>query len=536
MTKEQQAIIEAVRARREAAEAQKKADAVAQPVAAPAQPQAAAPVAAPAPRFGSYGEGVGFDPRTGLPTSAGSEIAAQTRLAARTGLPALGYAAGGPFLAVPAAVLGEQIAASTENRQATGGEMTAAAIPALVPGGNLARAGLGRTLYEGSKLATANVAGETAKSLIDHQVLPTLDVVLDKVKEGFYGAGLAKALSKATGEISKAFSKVDEAKLASEGIERSAKVVRESGYKLPSVASPVTGAKDTPVGAALLKASSPNLEAKFVIENQKNTNRLAAKYAGIEGKPVTEKYLNEAASPHNAVYDTFDKMGGDAKKDLSMFKQYRDKYHRELRDSKVAGHSEKFEQAMESKSKMEYYERRLETHAAYNETAELYQKFQTAREALAKINATREAANLLTGEVDATIFRRMKDRGVPLTDEGEKIAMMAEAFPDYAVPASKLVEVKKAGLMSRVGGATAKVAPALIGGYSMGPGGAMLGAGLTGAALTARYGAQKAVDAALLSRYYQMSKAAQPYYGIARPDIPQNLARYASLAIGRENQ
>jgi hypothetical protein len=182
------------------------------------------------------------------------------------------------------------------------------------------------------------------------------------------------------------------------------------------------------------------------------------------------------------------------------------------------------------------YEQRLEAHAAYNENPKLYDKFQEARTALAKINATREATNTFTGEVDARDFLKMHNRNNGLlTDEGLQIAEMAGAFPDFAIPASKVVQIKLKGpsALTNLTQTAARYAPVAAGAHLGGGAGAMAGAALTGVGLAGKYGMQKAADAALLSKYYQMSPMAKQKYATDPANALQQFSRFAGFGSSR---
>ena len=540
MNEQQLAILEAVKARQKAAKAAEVSQSAeaskqqvlmpkAPPVAVPQATQAATPVQAQ--NLASYGEGVNFDPRTGLPSTAGQKSLQQAQMAIRGAAPAIGSIAG-PAGTVAGAALGEYAANKLEGKDTTAGDYAFSTVLSLVPAANLAGAGVKRTLLEALKFGGTAAVASTARSLIDKGELPSGSEIIGDVAGGAIGAGASRLASGVGTAASAAF---ERNKTLSEGVAKSVENVRNSGYKLPSVASPTTGAADTGITSALLKASSPHIETKFIIENQKNTNKLAAKFAGIPGQAITEENLAKAAKPHNEVYAQLESLGEDAKKDLKLFKAYRDKYNKEIRDSKVPGHSEKYDMAMKSKEAMDEYEKRLEAHAAYNENPKLYDKFQEARTALAKINATREATNTFTGEVDARDFAKMYDRNRLLSDEGLQIAQMAGAFPDFAIPASKVVQIKLKGpsALTNITQTAARYAPVAAGAHLGGGAGAMAGAALTGVGLAGKYGMQKAADAALLSKYYQMSPMAKQKYATDPANALQQFSRFAGFGSSR---
>lgn len=142
-------------------------------------------------------------PGAGVVASMIEDPRAATAMGVRMAGPAIGQAAGAPLApftggaSVPAlgglfGIGSEALASFIEGKPVTKGSLTAAGITGMVPGSSMAGAGAKTLAKEGTKLAAANLAATTAKTLGDENRIPTAQEAGMAVGTAYAAAPLSK--------------------------------------------------------------------------------------------------------------------------------------------------------------------------------------------------------------------------------------------------------------------------------------------------------------------------------------------------------
>jgi predicted GNAT family acetyltransferase len=215
-------------------------------------------------------------------------------------------------------------------------------------------------------------------------------------------------------------------------------------------------------------AGQENVLANVAIENQTNTNRLLSKSLGLgERRKITEMDLDEAAAPHEAVYDELRRriparapdpelaedvarLGSEYRDNplltstpeidqlrarlmavegnvstsdtLAAIRQWRKRARTLFQSSDDPA---KLEMAGAYRAAATAFERSLERGAEVIGDQQLVQRFRTARQELAKNHDVRSA--LVGGDVDAHKIAKIGEKGA-LTGELEDVAEIARQF------------------------------------------------------------------------------------------------------------
>jgi hypothetical protein len=422
----------------------------------------------------------------------------------RAGGPAAGQAIGafgGPFspATVPiggaiGGMAGEYGAQRREGGPLRFGAILGAGVVGAIPGASMATAGPRAMVREGAKYAAGNLAGKAVETEFDQGRLPT-----------FSEAGLALGTGAAAPVISKAldggaFSASVKAE-ASRGapLKRTIDAGREAGY----VFTPQSVNKEgSAVGDIVDQvAGGPAVAAKVAVVNQKATNAQARQYAGLAADAgLDDKAISQAINRESKPFAELAQVSPQASVQLEGVKQARAdakaiwKQYDAKADAGIAS-PELRDAAKYQEGLADLYEQELEKEARRVGRPELVDQMREARKNLAKIHMVDRALNPSAGDVSAHAFGRALDDGVKLTDEALTIASMAKAFPHLTRDAAKIADT-----------ASGKI-PVI----------------------------ESLVKRGLLSDTFQ-SKIAKPFYGVDRPDMAANLAKFGTLAAGRNSQ
>ena len=304
------------------------------PTPAPA-PAPAAPAPAPAQRFsGSYGEGVNFDPRTGLPSTAGQNLEqaalAVAKMGLRSGGPAVGQSIGmatGPVspIAVPllGAVGGFTGELGAQALEGKGYNMTDAYLAAVQGGipfspfaSKAVQAGTANAreiakyaVKEGSKFAAANIGIEQARNLAEDKGVLTPKQLGLAALAGYMVPGVSFLIPGAVEP--KAQARFDNAKQISTAQSR----IRRSAEKLVNLGGAVEPELINQSEGGWVTALSTQQQRLPVIQ-QKNNALARSKIResiGLTGDgPLTGEVLNKVTEKNFAPYRQLEAMGPEA--------------------------------------------------------------------------------------------------------------------------------------------------------------------------------------------------------------------------------
>lgn len=492
---------------------------------------------------------------------AGAVANAATNMGLRGGAPAAGQAVGamtGPFAPVAVPVLGavggmggEALAQLREGEGFSPGAILGAGVAGAVPGGSLAKAGLGKVAKEGGKALAGNVAAQAVETGVDEGRLPNAAEAALAGGAAVVGTAAVKGLDKgvqwAAAKQTKALQNAIRDQVLAEA--------RAAGYVIPP--SKVNSSFVNNVLESIAGKAATAQEA--AARNQEITNALVRKAIGAPPEaPLTESMLRQIRKEAAAPYEEISQMALQGKKDLDTLKKNRftvsDPHEREVLMNDPETVKEMSELAIRAGADVEALKRaRYEANAQYTfhrrsgdpkalaraRTAEelagrledkieeaavvvgrpeLVDQLRAARVRIAKAHQVEQALNLSDANVSAPILGRSFDKGAPLNGPLKTVAQFQQAFPAFAregatVPApgvSKLNFVTSLGLGA--------------GGYAAaGP------TGLLAATIPLMDGPMRKL---VLSPSYQRIMG-QPFSGTDMPDFIAQAAQQAARSAGR---
>jgi len=443
---------------------------------------------------------------------------------------ALGQTLGAPFAAAGGVQIGGALGGmagnaisqlTTRDKKFSPGEMFAAGVSGAVPGAPLAKAGAKELLKQSAKYGVTNVAAANTASLIDRRELAD--------SRGNVVAGAAGAISPFIGkglDIGRS-SSIAATKSTQDSLNRA--TLRE-GRSLGLVVPPAVVAPNAVNNTLQSHAGKAATAQEAIIRNQAAVNDAVRK--DIFGDSVVDLSapfspiaLNTARIGPNLVYEEISKISPTAAGLLAQFKQanadanaafsaYRASIVKDpalLASAKA--HSEvadQMEKAIAAEAK------------AAGANPDIIERLAEARTKLAQIGLAERAVNKGSGNIDPAIIGDAFDAGEKLTGNLKKIGAFENAFGKYIKDQANTVpsgvdHLKYIGRM--VGGSGL--------GYSLG--------GIPAAVATpiAIGASEQLTRDAILSPFYQQAFA-NPSYGPTGPDFAAQLAKFSTMAAGRD--
>lgn len=444
----------------------------------------------------------GVNPRTGLPdtrdtgkmekafvmargaalegggAAAGQTAGAFTGVAAPVAIPVLGAIGGG---------LGDYAEQRLEmaKNPAQGyslGRTLGAMASGAIPGASLAGASAKTVGKEMVKQGAANVAAGALETAVDEKRLPTAGEALMAAGGGVAAPALGRALDRGLFNAALAAEMADRAVL-----DQTIKMGKTAGYVFP----PSKINENIP-NSIMQSLGGDSIGARASRENQKITNQLAKRYAGLpENVPLSVQSIELAIQKASKPYEQVANLSAQAKLSLEEMKQFRAEAKKAWRnyDNSPNPTPEMRDKAQYLTALADTAEQDIANEATRLGRPELARQLDQARVKLAKIHMLDESINEGTGFVNAQSFSRAMDYGRLLTDEAVTIARVAKAFPESTREWSKIAAV---------------------------PSGRVPGA-----------------QQLQLSSPYQVL-GARSSYSARRPDIAASISQYASRAAGRD--
>lgn len=441
-------------------------------------------------------------------------------MASRSGAPAAGQALGamtGPFApaAVPilgalGGVIGETGAQLMEDGPMRPGAIVGAGLAGLVPGGSLAKAGVGTLAKEGLKATATNLAATNIETLIDQHRLATA------TENAFSaGAGIASPI------VGKAFDsgmnrpnlRAQQKAVQNAVRDKTLGEAMEAGYVIsPSKVNP--GGVNSVLESIAGKAATVQESA---IRNQEITNALAAKALGLPGDaPLTTEVLKDLRAESGLAYQKVVASAPHAGKVLDQLKEARHEAAVQFKHYDRSADPAALKAGKAAYRDAANLEWRLESIAVGAKQPNLVKDLKAARKTIAQSYEVERALNLGDGNVNASRLAGSIGR---LTDELDTIARFNKAFPQFtreagSVPAPGVSKLKGLTMLASGAGGAA----------GFGPAGVMLAGIAPLAESTARAG--------ILSRFGQKLLATPSYE--SNPDFAAQVARQLTLATGRD--
>jgi len=402
------------------------------------------------------------------------------------------------------------------------GEALAAGAAGMVPGASLAKAGAKTVAKQAAKYAAANVGATNIQSLVDTGKPASLGQDLTAVGAGALSAPLSKYIDRGIREGETAI------KAGNASVERAS---LEGGRSLGLVVPPAAVAPNAVNNGLQSFGGKASVAQETLLRNQPKVDSIVRKSLGIpEGTAISPQSLNTQKVAPYLVYEEVAKMTPASDGLLSAFKaanaeanaqygMFRSELSRGVYrpDIKQAADAKNFEALS--------FRKALDKEASsIKNGAEIMERFDSAKERLAKIGLAEEGLRKGNGKIDATVFGdAFEDNPNRLTGDYKKLGAFQSAFGKYVkdatnVPPSGVDWLKMMGRVGAGGGL----------GYAIGGApGAVAGVAALGAA-------EKGSRSLILSPFYQ-NRFAQPFYGPITEDVIAGTARLGTMQAGREN-
>ena len=386
--------------------------------------QEASPVKSGQPVYpGGVGEGVGFDPRTGLPSTAGNNLVQAGQkmagLGARAAGPAMGQALGAytgiaapimvPALGAAGGVIGEYAGSKAEGTNSSLGDYLAAAGYGAIPGASMARATGKQMAKEAGKFAAAGAAAETARLIGDDQPIWQKDAkqVAKQIALGAAGG----AASPYIGKILESGANADLM-----AIERANNFIAERTIaKANQEVGEGLGYKVIPSQAL------PN-------EMEKVTNNLVRRDIGLHKEaPISEVAINSRINELNQPFKEASELGGaaaSAYKDMQTARsEAKKQWNAYLLGANAGNPNPALQESYHTfKELATIYEQQLANEATKVGRPDLAKSIFENRILLAKAHLADEAANYSRGVIDPKVYGARLAKGKEITGDAKKIA------------------------------------------------------------------------------------------------------------------
>lgn len=298
----------------------------------------------------------------------------------------------------------------------------AAALPTLLPaiesGGMLANGAKG--LYGLlNRVAGGAVSGAATAGLVDPK-----DAQSGAMTGGAFPLGV-----KVAGEVGGALGRTFGAKPINPVLQQTARESVDAGYVIPPNMV-------APSFRSQVLESVAGKQATQQIASTKNTEvteKLTRQALGIaDDVPLTKSTLEGLRKTAGKAYAEVSSLSPQAAADLEALKVARNEsqgwfaaYNRLARPDDLA-------QAKQFRAQAEALETALEQHAKAASRPDLIPSLRDARKEIAKTYTVQRALNDASGTVDARVFGRMYEKGLPLSDGLDVAGKFASAFPSVA--------------------------------------------------------------------------------------------------------
>jgi hypothetical protein len=270
----------------------------------------------------------------------------------------------------------------------------------------------------------------------------------------------------------------------------------DAGYVLPpSMVSP--SFKNRVLESVSGKQATQQLTST---QNTNVTEGLTRQALGIaDDVPLTQSTLENLRKTAGKAYAEVSSISPQAASDLEALKQARNDATGWFKAFNRSASPNDLAKAKEFRATADALETALETHAADAGRPELIPALRDARKAIAKTYTVGRALNDASGTVDARVFGRMYEKGLPLSEGLDTAGKFASAFPKAAISPQQIGSpaVHNLNAIFAAGGGGAG---ATLGGMVGGP---------VGAAVGGAVGAAYPFVAPPIARSLMFSKAAQ---------------------------
>lgn len=284
-------------------------------------------------------------------------------------------------------------------------------------------------------------------------------------------------------------------------VRESAANAREAGYVLPPSQAEPNLINKTLGGFS----GQARTEQAASLKNQAVTNTLARKAIGVgDDIPLNQSTLERVRSEASAPYREIAGISSSAKQYLEDLKTARTDASGYYKAYGRTAHPEDLKKAQVFLAEATRLENLIESFAKALNRPKLVDELRAARTKIAKTYEIENALNVDTGNVDARILGRARDRGAPLSAELKQIGSFANAFDR----AAQSPDGKTPPFISPIDAAVS-TAPLIASAMSGNP---------WIASLSAIPFLRPAVRSAILSGPYQSMMATPNLNSLARPD------------------
>ena len=322
----------------------------------------------------------------------------------------------------------------------------------------------------------ATVGGSAALGAVAGGAQPA-ESIKERIIAMLTGGALSGGAQAAAGPVAQTVGRWGTDRAAAKAAEQSQNAVRDATLKAGQEAgltAPKSIVQPSVLNSVLesVGGKAASLQ-KMSLNNQKVVNELARAEANLPPtQALSESALKAARKAAAGPYRELTAISPKAAADMDALKQARLDSKLNWQEHSRQGTVEAYKKAVQADKIAAALENALEAEAAQVGRADLLPALREARQQIAKIHDVERAVNVGTGDVEAAVLGRMRDRGAPLSGGLKTIADFQQAFPSVMREAPKVPSPETSHLNA--------VASALLGGGGMMAAGP---AGLTAAAI-----------------------------------------------------
>lgn len=169
------------------------------------------------------------------------------------------------------------------------------------------------------------------------------------------------------------------------------------------------------------------------VKNNKVTEGLVRKSLGLaDDAPISQGTLEQLRKTAGTAYQEVSSISPQAAADLEALKVARNDAQQWFKAYNVSARPDDLLKAKEARALSDSLEQALETHATSAGRPELIPALRDARKQIAKTYTVGRALNDSSGSVDARVFGRMHEKGMPLSDGLDVAGRFGSAFPSIS--------------------------------------------------------------------------------------------------------
>lgn len=291
-------------------------------------------------------------------------------------------------------------------------------LPAITTGGMTANGAKG-VYGMANRVAGGAVSGAATAGLVDPK----------DAGEGMMLGGATPVAFKTTGMAGQAIGDAFASKPVNPTLLKTAKASIDAGYVIPpNMVKP--NLKNQVIESISGKQATQQIAST---RNTEVTEKLTRQALGIaDDVPLTHGTMENLRKTAGTAYAEVSALSPQAAADLEALKVARNEAQGWFKSYNRSANPNELKEAKRFRAEADQLEATLEAHAKAANRPEMIPSLRDARKQIAKTYTVGRALNDAAGTVDARVFGRMHEKGLPLSDGLDVAGKFASAFPTVA--------------------------------------------------------------------------------------------------------